>query len=106
MQATDKWYYDGNCIEVVNSFNYLGLLLNYNGKFTVTEKLIASQGCKAMFARKRSCKNLILNVECVYMCLNVFMCALVSVYVVNVCLYVSICVFICLCVSMCVHLCL
>ena len=25
VQATDKWYYDGNCIEVVNSFNYLGL---------------------------------------------------------------------------------
>ena len=42
VQATDKWYYDGNCIEVVNSFNYLGLSLNYNGKFTVTEKLIAS----------------------------------------------------------------
>ena len=52
-----------NCIEVVNSFNYLGLLLNYNGKFTVTEKLIASQGRKAMFAMKRSCKYLILNVE-------------------------------------------
>ena len=63
VQATDKWYYDENCIEVVNSFNYLGLLLNYNGKFTVTEKLIASQGRKAMFAMKRSCKNLILNVE-------------------------------------------
>ena len=42
VQATDKWYYDGDCIEVVYSFNYLGLLLNYNGKFTVTEKLIAS----------------------------------------------------------------
>ena len=58
VQATDKGYYDGNCIEVVISFNYLGLLLNYNGKFTV-----ASQGRKAVFAMKRSCKNLILKVE-------------------------------------------
>ena len=32
LRENDKWFYHGNEIEVVNEFNYLGLLFNYNGK--------------------------------------------------------------------------
>ena len=42
---------------------YLGLLFNYNDKFTITEKLIANQGRKAMFAMTKSCRGLRLNTE-------------------------------------------
>ena len=48
----DKWYYNGNELEVVNEFNYLGFLLNYNGKFRNSQKRIAEQGRKALYALK------------------------------------------------------
>jgi hypothetical protein len=60
---TEKWTYNGNIIQVVDSFNYLGLTLNYNGKFTKTQKLIALQGKKTMGYILRLCHNLCLNKE-------------------------------------------
>jgi hypothetical protein len=32
---------------MVDNINYLGMLLNYNGKFNITQKHIADQGRKA-----------------------------------------------------------
>ena len=29
----EKWFYDDNVIEIVDEFCYLGVLLNYNGKY-------------------------------------------------------------------------
>ena len=46
----ERWLYDGTEIEVVNQFCYLGMLFNYNGKFLHTQKHIADQGRKALFA--------------------------------------------------------
>ena len=48
LNEREQWCYNGIRIEVVNTFDYLGLLFNYNGKFTITEKLIANQGRKAV----------------------------------------------------------
>ena len=42
----EQFYYNGNRVEIVNTFSYLGLLLNYNGKFNVTQKYIAEMGEK------------------------------------------------------------
>ena len=50
IKEKEKWYYNGTRIDVVNSFTYLGIILNYNGKFTVTQKHVADQGRKALFA--------------------------------------------------------
>lgn len=50
------FYYNGNKIEIVNTFSYLGLLLNYNGKFNVTQKHIAAQGKKALFCLMKEVK--------------------------------------------------
>ena len=63
LNEREQWFYNGIRIEVVNTFNYLGLLFYYNGKFTITEKLIANQGRKAMFAMAKSCRGLSLNTE-------------------------------------------
>ena len=42
----DTFYYNGNVnlVEIVNTLNEIGLPLNYNGKFNVTQKHIAAQG--------------------------------------------------------------
>ena len=47
----------------MDSFIYLGLLLNYNGKFNSTQKYLSSQGRKAMFSLLLSIKNCSFNVE-------------------------------------------
>ena len=57
----ETWSFDGKIIEVVDQFTYLGILLNFNGKFFTAQKQLASQGRKAMFALKSSISNLSLN---------------------------------------------
>ena len=46
----EKWFYDGSTLETVDQFIYLGMLLCYNGKFYQTQKHLAEQGRKALFA--------------------------------------------------------
>jgi hypothetical protein len=50
-------------IEIVDNFNYLGVVFNYNGKFSFTQEIVADQGRNAMFGLKNSCKDVSLNVE-------------------------------------------
>ena len=50
IRENEKWFYDGTEIQIVNQFNYLGMLFNYNGKFNETQKHVAQQGRKAYFA--------------------------------------------------------
>lgn len=57
----EKWFFDGKLLENVDSFCYLGLLLNYNGNFNLTQKQLASQGRKALFALKKACAPMYLN---------------------------------------------
>ena len=38
IKKDEKRFYNNTEIEVVNQFNYLGMLFNYNGKFSVTKK--------------------------------------------------------------------
>ena len=50
-------------IAVVVSFNYIGLTLNFNGKFTKSQSIIAEQGRKCIYHILRICNNLSLNIE-------------------------------------------
>lgn len=54
---------NGNTIVIVNQFNYLSMLFNYNGKFLSTQKQCAPQGNKAMFSISNKMKDLKCNVE-------------------------------------------
>ena len=38
IKENEKWFYDNCELEIVDEFNYLGLLLNYNGKFTKAQQ--------------------------------------------------------------------
>ena len=58
-----EWTYNGKNIEVVDQFNYLGVLFNNNGKFTQTQRHIAEQGRKALFAISSTLKNLNFNLK-------------------------------------------
>ena len=49
LRENEKWYLNGKMIEICNQFVYLGLLLNYNGTFTITQKTLSEQGRKATF---------------------------------------------------------
>ena len=46
----DFWFYCDCLIEVVYSFQYLGLKLSYIGKFPCAQQDLASRGLKAMYA--------------------------------------------------------
>ena len=47
--GNETFFYNGEQVEIVNTFSYLGLYLHYNGKFNVTQKHIAAQGKKSLF---------------------------------------------------------
>jgi hypothetical protein len=42
------------CVDVVDKFTYLDVILNFNGKLSVAQKNVAEQGRKAMFALFRN----------------------------------------------------
>jgi hypothetical protein len=50
IKSEEKWYLNGESIEICNEFMYLGILLNYNGVFTNTQKMLSNQGEKAVFS--------------------------------------------------------
>jgi exonuclease III len=76
LHDSELFMYGEECLEIVDSFNYLGMLFNFNNKFRVAESHIADQGRKAMFALKRNSKSLSLNVETM---LSLFDCYIGSV---------------------------
>ena len=63
LSTKEKWVYNNESIEVVDCFDYLGLIINFNGKFTKTLKIIASQGEKCMWHIMSICNRLSLNME-------------------------------------------
>ena len=63
IDVTDKWYFDGDELEVVNEFTYLGIRLNYNGTFNVAQQQLSLQCRKAMFAFRGKCMHM--DLKCV-----------------------------------------
>ena len=45
----EKWFLNGNHIELYNEFMYLGILFFFNGKFVQTQNRLSDQGRKAVF---------------------------------------------------------
>ena len=53
LSQRDRWYYNGQELEVVKSFKYLGLLLTSGGSFMETQRTLANQAMKAVFRVKQ-----------------------------------------------------
>jgi hypothetical protein len=45
----EKWFLNGNHIELCNEFMYLGILFSFNGTFLQTQEKLSDQGRKAVF---------------------------------------------------------
>ena len=43
-----NFYYDDQRLEIVDDFNYLGVVLNYTGSFTLNQQNLSGKGLKAM----------------------------------------------------------
>ena len=63
LKDNEKWVYNNCELEIVDEFNYLGLLLNYNGKFTKAQQQLADQGRKALFSISSKLNNFFFNIE-------------------------------------------
>ena len=50
MSRHEKWTYSGEEIEIVNSFNYLGMVLSSGGTFIKATNMLAGKALKAMNA--------------------------------------------------------
>ena len=50
LSMNDFWFYDDFLKEVVDSFQYLGLILSYTGKFSCAQQDSASRGLRAKYA--------------------------------------------------------
>ena len=48
VKENEKWYHNHNEIEVVDKFNYLGVVLNYTGSFSLNNQYAVGKALKAM----------------------------------------------------------
>ena len=53
---TYQFKFNGQPLEIVDCFKYLGLTFNYNGRFNIGVKQLKDQGRKAMFAVLQKCR--------------------------------------------------
>ena len=58
-----KFVFGKNELEVVGQYKYLGLIFNYNEKFTEAKKQLVVKGNRAMFLLLRKCRQLQLPVD-------------------------------------------
>lgn len=63
VKSSERWFYNGTSIDVVDKFTYLGIVFNFNNKFNVAEKQLSDQGRKAAFSVNSNIKSLHLNPE-------------------------------------------
>ena len=59
LSMNDFWFYGDFLIEVVDSFQYLGLKLSYTGKFSCAQQDLASRGLRAMYALRNNVSQLV-----------------------------------------------
>lgn len=64
-----SFYYNGEPLEIVSSFTYLGVTLNYNNRFTVAQKDLHDKASRAMFGLLTKCRKLKLPLD---VCLKLF----------------------------------
>ena len=53
----ENWTYDEKVLEVVDSFNYLGTVFSFNGKFSVNDDFLVGKALKVMSALLKHCRN-------------------------------------------------
>jgi hypothetical protein len=47
VKQEERWYYNNQPLEVVNDFNYLGVVFNYTGSFVLHKQYVIGKAIKA-----------------------------------------------------------
>ena len=55
--VSEKWYYNGHALEVVDNFDYLGTVFNFTGSFSLNTQYIVGKSLKAMNVLLRNIAN-------------------------------------------------
>ena len=63
LRKPHSFYFGDEKLDVVNEYNYLGLIFNYNAKFNVAKKFLYQKGSRAMFALLKKIRKLALPVD-------------------------------------------
>lgn len=63
VKDSECWHIGDDVLEIVNQFTYLGILFNFNNKFTKAEKQLSEQGRKALFALRKNIRGMSFNTE-------------------------------------------
>ena len=53
----EKWFYNNNEIDIVDSFNYLGVIFNYTGSFAKNNDYVVGKALKALSAFMYNCRS-------------------------------------------------
>ena len=48
LSPCERWSYNGQIIEAVNDFNYLGVVFNYTGSFNLNQYYLVGKSLKAL----------------------------------------------------------
>ena len=48
LSVEEEWFYNGEKLEAVNDFNYLGVVFNYTGSYTLNQQTLSGKGLKAL----------------------------------------------------------
>ncbi|XP_052255506.1 uncharacterized protein LOC127861165 [Dreissena polymorpha] len=56
LRQNEAWTYDGQIIETVDNFNYLGTVIHYTGSFTFNQEHLVGKALKAMNTLLYKCK--------------------------------------------------
>jgi hypothetical protein len=52
-----SWNYNGQIIEIVNDFNYLGVVFNYTGSCNLNQEYLVGKALKALNVLLNKCKD-------------------------------------------------
>jgi hypothetical protein len=55
--SCERWNYNRQIIEVVNDFNYLGVMLNYTGRCNLNQEYLVGKAFKALNVLLNKCKD-------------------------------------------------
>ena len=74
----ESWTYNNEEIEVVNVFDYLGVVLNFTGKFSLHFKYVSGKARKALNFLLYKCKKLNFKSSCLMQLFDAFVGSILS----------------------------
>ena len=78
LNSNDTWSYNGELLETIDSFNYLGIIFNYTGKFNMNREHLCGKALKALNVFINYCKKFDLKPSILFQLFDSFVGSIVS----------------------------